>query len=484
MVPYKNIEQVERVESPLSEEMVNALALWHDLYLNKPPWLGGEAEVKSLNLPAFISSEIARQVVLEVKWNITGKAENGKTQDENGEVIMNPRAQFLKDEFKKLFDVLRQKLEQGCAAGGMAVRPYRKDGHIYFDWTMAWSLCPMAFGSDGELVDVIFRDTYMEGKNIYTRLERHTMDGQNVRITQRAFKSLNRDSIGTEVSLSEVKPWASLKPELTVTDTNGQIFGWFKAASANNVDVDSPMGSSVFAKAVDTIQEADEQYSRLRWEYKGTELAIDVDPTVLQPKQNADGRMEMPKLNQRLFRAVDAIKGDGGDTYSVFSPAIRDENYIRGLNQLFMRIEDQCGLARGTLSDANMEARTATELKIVRNRSYETISDNQTALENCLRNVVRAMDKFADIYEMAPKGDYELSFEWDDSILNDKSQQMDERLVLVDRDIMSKVEFRMWYFGETEAQAIAAIKKVQREQADSVKAMLPTVNTPEQPPES
>ena len=484
MVPYKNIEQVERVESPLSEEMVNALALWHDLYLNRPPWLGGEAEVKSLNLPAFISSEIARQVVLEVKWNITGKAENGKTQDENGEVIMNPRAQFLKDEFKKLFDVLRQKLEQGCAAGGMTVRPYRKDNHIYFDWTMAWSLCPLAFGSDGELVDVIFRDTYMEGKTIYTRLERHTVDGQNVRITQRAFKSINRDNIGTEVSLSEVKPWASLKPEVTVTNTEGQLFGWFKVASANSIDVDSPIGASVFAKAVDTIKRADIQYSTLLWEYEGATLAIEVDPTVLKPKLNEDGRMEMPKLNQRLFRAVDAIKGDGGDTYSVFSPVIRDANYINGLNQLMIRIEDQCGLSRGTLSDANVEARTATELRIVQQRSYATIADNQKALERCLRDVVRAMNKYADIYGMAPEGDYEVSFEWDDSIMTDMNQQLEERLALMSAGVIGKQEFRQWYFGETEAQARAALEKLQQEQADSVKAMLPTLNVPEQPPES
>lgn len=484
MIPYKNVEQVERVESPLSTEMTEALNKWYLLYMNKPPWLGGEAEVKSLNLPAFISSEIARQVVLEVKWNITGRSADGKTQDEKGEVLMNPRAKFLKDEFGKLFNVLRQKLEQGCAAGGMIIRPYPKDGHIHFDWTMAWGLYPLAFGNDGELVDVIFVDTYIEGKTIYTRLERHTAEGNNVKITQRAFKSNLRDTLGTEIPLSEVRQWADLEPEVTVTNTDGQLFGWFKVASANNVDVDSPMGASVFAKAVDTIHEADEQYSRLMWEYKGSELAIDVDPTVLQPKSGPGGKREMPKLNQRLFRAVDAIKGDGGDTYSVFSPAIRDENYINGLNQHFMRIEDQCGLSRGTLSDVNsVDARTSTELKIVRQRSYATISDNQKALETCLRDVVRAMDKYADLYDLAPAGDYEVSFEWDDSIMTDTDQQLEERLALASAGVISKREIRQWYFGETETQAQAALEKLNQEQQASMSAMLPKLPTQDAPPE-
>ena len=481
MVPYKNIEQVERIESPLSTEMINALELWYSLYLNKAPWLGGEAAVKSLNLPAFISSEIARQVVLEVKWNITGRGKDGKTKDEKGEEIMNPRAKFLKEEFKKLFSVLRQKLEQGCAAGGMTIRPYPKDGHIHFDWTMAWGLYPLAFGSDGELTDVIFRDTYTEGKTIYTRLERHTVDGGNVKLTQRAFKSSLRDSIGTEISLSEVKQWASLEPEVTVTNTEGQLFGWFKVASANSVDVDSPMGASVFTKAVDVIREADMQYSRLLWEYEGAELAVDVDPTVLRPKKAEGGGVEMPKLNQRLFRAVDADKGDR-DLYEVFSPPIRDANYINGLNQLFIRIEDLCGLSRGSISDTNMEARTATELKIVRQRSFATISDNQKALENCLRDVVRAMDKFATLYDMAPEGDYEVSFEWDDSIITDTTQQLNERMALMSSGVVGKQELRQWYFGETEAQAKAAIEKLQQEQLDSMEAMLPALNAPDNPP--
>lgn len=483
MVPYKSIEQVERLESPLSEEMTNALHKWYLLYMNKAPWLGGEAEVKSLNLPAFISSEIARQIILEVKWNITGKSLDGNTQDENGEVLMNPRAQFLKDEFGKLFNVLRQKLEQGCAAGGMTVRPYPRDSHIHFDWTMAWGLYPLAFGSDGELTDVIFVDTYTEGRTTYTRLERHTVEGGNVRITQRAFKSNLPDTLGTEIPLSDVRQWADLKPEVTVTNTGGQLFGWFKVASANSVDVDSPMGASVFAKAVDTIHEVDEQYSRLMWEYKGSELAIDVDPTVLQPKPGPGGKREMPKLNQRLFRAVDALK-NGEDRYSVFSPAIRDESYINGLNQLLMRIEDQCGLSRGTLSDANVDARTATELKIVRQRSYATIADNQKALERCLRDVVRAMDKYADLYDLAPAGDYEVSFEWDDSIVTDMSQQLEERLALMSAGVVSKQEFRQWYFGETEAQAAAAIEKLQQEQQASMSALLPQLPAPGAPPEA
>ncbi len=450
MIPQKSIESVERVETPLSVEMVEALDLWSDMYIGKAPWLKPDT-VKSLNLPAFISSELARQIVLEMKWDITGTG-----TDAAGEPTTNARAAFLKEEFEKCMTVLRQKLELGCAAGGVVVKPYPKGERICFDWTLDWSLYPIAFDESGNLADVVFLDTFTEGRTIYTRLERHTAQENGVRITQRAFKSNLRDSIGVEISLTDVPQWAELQPEATVQDTDGQLFGWFKVAAANNVDVDSPMGVSVFSKACDTIKEADLQYSRLLWEFEGSELAVDVDYTALRLTKDKNGKVihESPKLNERLFRGLDT-GADG--LYSVFSPSIRDASLLNGLNQLMIRIEDQCGLSRGTISDPNAVARTATELNIIKQRSYATIHDNQTALERCLRDVIRVMDKYATMYHLAPAGDYDVSFEWGDGILEDSDTEYQRRWAMVVAGKLKLEKFYAWYFGCTEEQALEYI---------------------------
>ena len=465
MLPLKTIEQVEKIETPLSVDMINALDEWYKAYCNQASWVNDDT-VKSMNLPAMIASEIARQVTLEMQWNITGKTpEKGPDDEETPEAVDNPRAEYLRKEFEKLMAELRKKLEQGCAAGGMAVRPYpnAEDGHIYFGWTMDWSLYPVSFDENGDLKDVIFRDVYQDGDITYTRLERHKVEGTDVKVTQRVFKSKFKDQVGQEVPLSAVEQWKNLQPEATLHGTEGQMFGWFKVAAANNVDVDSPMGISVFHKALKVIKQADMQYSRLLWEFEGSELAIDVDPLALRPQKPdaksgyGEVKYELPKLNDRLFRGVNLDE----DHYSVFSPTIRDSALLNGLNRLLMMIEDLSGLSRGTLSDAPLEARTATELRILRQRTYATIADNQAALERCLRDVVRAMDKYATIYDLAPAGDYEVSFEWDDSILTDRAQEMTEQLELLSQGILGKAEVRQWYTGETEAQAKAAIKAIQ-----------------------
>lgn len=496
MITYKDIEHaVEDFESPLSQEMETALNEWADMYRDKAPWLK-DHEVYSLGLPAAIAAEIARQVVLELKWNITAKLPEGAKAPEDGSDPMNPRAEYLKAEFEKCIKPLRAKVETGCAAGGMAIKPYPRGKHLFFDFVMDWSIYPIAFDGAGNLTDVIFRDVYTQGKNIYTRLERHRLEQKRVKddgepetvvtITQRVFKSQLRDSLGTEIPLTEVPVWAQLQPETTIRNTGGKLLtGWFKAAGANNVDLDSPMGISVYSKARDLIRDADIQYSRLLWEYEGSELAVDVDPSVLRPKQvvEPDGsrHYEPPKLSQRLFRGVDL---NADETYHVFSPPIRDASLLNGLNNILQKVEDACGLARGTFSDPTNEAMTATQLRILRKRTYDTISGNQQALEACLRDVVHAMDVHATLAGLAPEGEYELSFEWDDSIITDTDQQLNERLALLNAGAISRGELRAWYLGETDAQAAAGIAQIDQErmqqmmQQAALEGMAPADNTP------
>lgn len=214
VIPYQNIQQVENIDTPLSQEMQIALEAWHRAYLDKPNYKG--KQVKTLNIPAFIASEISRQVTLEFKWSITA----GK-DDSTGEDITNPRSEFLSKEFEKLATQLRSKTEIGCAAGGMTIKPYVRDGHIYFDYTPDWDLYPIAFGDDSDLSDVVFRDMFSEGKIYYSRLERHTVEGDRIKITQRAFKSSSRDALGKEIPLTEshlllIKYWGTVAADVSI----------------------------------------------------------------------------------------------------------------------------------------------------------------------------------------------------------------------------------------------------------------------------
>ncbi|MEY8308503.1 hypothetical protein AAK899_03140 [Erysipelotrichaceae bacterium 51-3] len=77
------------------------------------------------------------------------------------------------------------------------------------------------------------------------------------------------------------------------------------------------------------------------------------------------------------------------------------------------------------------------------------------------------MDKYATIYSQRLKASGS-SFDWDDSILVDSEARITQMMTLVNAGIISKSEFRQWYFNESESQANAALEAVHAEAAADV----------------
>ena len=150
------------------------------------------------------------------------------------------------------------------------------------------------------------------------------------------------------------------------------------------------------------------------------------------------------------------------------SPTIRQEDYLRGLNAILKRIEYLTGLAYGTLSAPEQIDKTATEIRASKQRSAATITDTQKALRTALDQLLYAMDVWATIGRLAPRGAYEAVYQFDDSIVVDTEQQFRQDLQLVSTGIMSKVEWRMRNFHESEAVAREKIAAVQAEQPEDL----------------
>lgn len=512
MIGGRTIEQTLHIAPVISSQMENAIELWSDMYKDKAPWLhepdgANPARVTSLGLPALIASEKARMAVLEMKSEITTPTEEVEVDnpnykepepDEFGNLMPSiepktitedkpktntARAEYLESQYKKLLKVIRVQLEYGIAKGGFVIKPYVVENKvkdekgketsaydIEFDFTQADNFYPLAFDAAGRITEAAFVQTKTEKDVIYRRLEYHKWHNNKVDIINKAFKSSNNThdgdmtgvDLGAEVPLSSVPEWSEFKDKVTIDNVTKPLFAYFKMPLANTIDTTSPLGVSGYSRAVKLIKDADEQYSRLLWEYEGGELAIDIDRDALMDEKDSQGNTHqvLSKLQQRLYRKVDLGESN---TYVQYAPSLRDASYNQGLNTILMRIEDVCMISRGTLSDAGEEARTATELKILKQRSYQANADIQKSLEDTLRDVVYVMDVYATLYEVTPDGEYDISFEWDDSIITDVDTELSKRLMLQQNGLASKVETRMWYFGETERQAKEALMKVSQE---------------------
>lgn len=405
------------------------------------------------------------------------------------------RAEYLNKTYQvKVLRKLRKEIEYGIALGGLVIKPYavenvnpgkkNKDKYdMNFDFVYATDFYPLAFNSSGDVVEAAFLQRKRDKDVVYTRLEHHKLVDHIVTITNTAYKSTNTEmastDLGEQILLGSVPEWASIQEVVTIEDVDRLLFAYFKMPEANNIDIYSPLGVSGFDKAIPLIKDADMQYSSLLWEYEGGELAIDIDRDALRDfyatdeKGNRILKSGMGHLQQRLYRPVEL--NAEGDTYNQYAPALRDSSYISGLNTILMHIEDVTGLSRGTLSEVDVtEARTATELRILKQRSFQTNKDIQDAIKYCLEDLVYVMNVLCDLYEITPDGEYNISFEFDDSILVDKNEELGRNISLMNEGIMSKLELRMWYKGETEKQAREALLKVQEENRVAVEENIMT----------
>jgi len=388
----------------ISDRMSSAIELWSRMYENGGPWCNEKSGVHGLRLPAAIASEFARLVTLEMEASITGSV----------------RADYLQAQLIPFLDEIRNYSELACALGGIVFKPYVSNGKIVIDAVQGDCFFPTAFDSSNRMTGAIFIDQIKRKRSIFTRAEHHEFLGGVHTIENKAFESRSSFSLGSEIELSSVPEWTQIQPVVSIENLDRPLFAYFKIPLANRIDRHSPLGVSVYSEATDTIRDADEQYGRLLWEYEGGEMAVDVAEDLLEHKE--DGEVKVPKLQKRLYRQRNVAAKDQ-NFYEIFAPQLRDGSYRNGLDTILKKIEFQCGLAYGTISDPQNVEKTATEIQSSKQRSFSTVHSIQTALGNALDDLIYSMDKLATLYNLAPPGAYTTAYDWDDSIINDPSQR-------------------------------------------------------------
>lgn len=441
-----NIDKAFNIEVAVSSKMQDAIKLWEKMYINEAPWLN--EDVKSLNIPASIASEYARMTTIEYVGEITG----------------SERADYLNEQYKLVKDELRVQVEYGNATGGIVLKPYVNNNKICVDYIPQGSFIPTQFDSTNRITGAIFINQIIKDKYIYTRLESHKFENNSEFIQNKVYRSDDKEKLGTEISIQLVEEWKDIKESALIEDIDSPLFGYYKVPFANNIDPKSPLGVSVYARAKEDIKKADKQYGRLEWEYEASEKAIYADIVALKEAEMSDKtkKYSMPTTKDRLIKKVGIGKDD---FYQDYSPEIRDEAFIRGLNKAKQEIEFKCQMAYGTISDPQQIEKSATEVNSGKQRSYSSVSDMQKSLQKALNNLIYAMDVLCTLYSLAPAGKYETSHEWDDSIIVDAETETTIRSGEVTKGLRSKKSYLMWRYGLTEEQAQKMLDEIKAEQS-------------------
>jgi len=443
MLNSSNVKQALNVQPLLTELMTSSLQKWCQMYINQSPWLTGG--IKSLNLPAAIASEVARSVTIEMDVQLNG----------------SPRAEFLATQLVPVLNNIRTYTEYATAKGGLMFKPYpRADGTIAVDYVQADQFYPVAFDANRIMTACVFADTKVVGQTYYTRFEYHAMGVDGYRITNTAYRSTVRDNLGTRVALSEVVDWADLEPEVTILNIARPLFAYFPVPMANNIDPTSPLGVSIYARAVDLIEQADRQWTDFLWEFESGKRALYTDPLAF--KKGEDGKPVLP--DKRLYRLLDLQgKIDQKGLFEEWTPTLRETNMLNGLDAILRKVEFNCGLSYGILSNPEAVALTATEIKAGKQRLYATVTDTQKSLQDAFDGLLYAMNVWATLMSLAPAGTYTATYYWDDSIVSDHDTQFTQDQQTMTSNAMSKKRFLMRNYGLSEEDAMKWVEEAKTE---------------------
>lgn len=409
------------VKPAIGGDMLERLQLWHDMWCGNAPWLDKAKGIESLTIEQDIVKEFACTATNEMTVSISDKT--------------------LQAIFDRAVRDLSEELQEGLASGAMIIKPL---GESSVQFVSQFDFLPVEYNSEKRLVGVIFPDCRKIGDKYFTRLEYHHVGLNGLTIVNKVYVSGSERELGRETELSAVDDWASLPPEITYPGVTRPIYGYYRNPVKNRIS-GCNAGISVYDSASLKIRRADIQAGRLDWEFESGERRIHVDRQAV--KLSADGEKV---LDERLYKGLDLMQ-QGEDLYKEYSPVLRQKDFIEGLEEQKREIEFSVGLAYGDLSNAQSVEKTATEMKISRQRKYNMVTAIQENLRDCLEDLCYGLAFF----NSKANSGYEFNCTFRDSITTDEETERKQDMQDVSIGAMSLVEYRMKWYGEDEKTAAA-----------------------------
>lgn len=405
-----------QITAPDLSEMDAVVSTCANIYAGRPLWVNGKDGVKTINFAKSLCSETARLTTLAIGVTIDGSA----------------RAEWLQQQIDKSYFQIRHWVEYGCAYGTVYIKPNGQTLDVFTP-------------GDVLLVDydnlgvkgIIFKDTYTEGDERYTRLEYHRfvpVDNEGYEpyiITNKAYVSRKEDSIGKPIPLEKTR-WAGLMEETPPilkgdgTRLDGPMFGMFRTPQANNVDMSVPTGLPIFREAIEELKDLDTAYSRNAGEIFDSEKIILADDRMLfQPGTNLKSMTPAAREERRkelkLPHYVKNVFGndDVNEFYQEINPQLNTDVRLAGINALLSQIGYKAGFSNGYfVFNEKSGMVTATQVEADDRRTIQIIKDVRDKLEDCLNGVIYALNVFADLYGLAPVGTYETTYDFGDITYN------------------------------------------------------------------
>ena len=457
---------------------------WHEIpmkTLNDPK--GKKRIMATMNAGKMACSQMARYV-----WNERCDIK-ASIKDYSGEEPdpLNEFLQFILTEnnFGTSFGDL---IEKSMALGGGALKEYVEipkdedgndigEGKIRISYHMASQFVPTAWDNSRVKCGIFISREARDGF-YYTVVEWHHWDGNSYRVTNDLYRMPIKDAeesqniLGWWYPLDKIYPL--LSPDTEISDVHQTYFQYIKPFGANYADDNSPLGMSIFAPAVNTLHGIDIMFDSLQREFVLGKKRIIAPARAMRTTVVNNG-----STPQRYFDADDevweALATDNPEDLKVIDNSVdlRVQEHISGINGELAILCSQIGFDPGTLAfDQQKGMKTATEVISENSKTYGTVKAHENNIRDRLIDMVHAIFDLAVRYgitwngvpvERLISGGYNVSVEFDDSIIQDKDAEINQGVMLVGASLMSKKKFMMDTLGYTEEDAQKELEQIKAE---------------------
>lgn len=403
------------VETIESDVMKAALTDWVNIYQGKPDWTlpddEGNVDIESFNFAKKLCNETARLTTLALGITVEGSA----------------RADWINGFMESYIARMKnEECEKACAFGYIILKPNGEG----IDYVMPWDFCP-THATDGKVDGGIFFDHYHEpgDKWYYTRLEWQRFedvseDVRIFRITNRTYKSTGANGIGQECNIKETV-WANLQEDIAYENIEQPLFSIFKMPLSNNIDMNSPLGVSIFSNAQKELKSLDIAWTRLEDEiFDSQKITFLGDMLIDEPGKPVRSRFvpggAVDKTGKALPRHVRILPGTSeGDEYHEVNPALQTADRLSGIDHFLNLVGVKCGYSTGQfVLNGRTGHVTATQVEADDRETIQYIKQIRDSFQTATDGLIYALDKYADIYSLAPVGVYEINYDFGDITYN------------------------------------------------------------------
>lgn len=410
-------------------------------------------DVDNENITATIANKLGMLTFADSYCNI----------DDVGE-----RSKLIAEVIGDLFEKGAELAAQAFGKGGKVLVPYVHDGHIDVQAISQNRMVVRRMDGD-KIMDVsILLDTCVVDNEGYWLIADYNIAENGVQtIRYRACTHA-----GSEVHLTKIPKWQNVQEEIAISGTDRALLGFLRCPTDNRKDMHI-LGVPITYGAEKSIAELQEHIAIYRREYKLSRMMLGLDASLWRDfgrgKLDADGVTindvkRTAQDSDSPFVPIEGMVLDNKTPWQQYAPAIRFEAMEARYNTLLRRVEKDCGLSQGILTERqNVNYANKDEVRAAMYDTFSVIKAMRVAWEKAIEDLAYAIDVLAEFYGLTPGGSrnqYEIEYDWDMSMIESSAESFQQLSELQSRGMVSKAELRQWVHGGTIEEAQQAIDEI------------------------